>query len=272
MDWKAPPADPEKMWLNKSLEIQLLLACNWSCVACDQHSQFTQIAFIKRGTMTLAQVQNFIAEMREHNAYFGRLRLVGGEPSIHPKFAEMVQLLQAELVDAGHVGRLEVVTNGSKPEKIDPVRKLLRVRTSDDGDKQKHHTANLIHTPFTLGYEGKPCSAPWHCGISLNYYGYFPCSSGAGIARLQDWMRWQRLTLPLSRDRPCNAVRENWPDLGDLCGHCYHALKPEHKVKCGTSDPEKNLPGPGIKEHLDPWLAGKQPTWAVYGQAEPAAV
>jgi hypothetical protein len=274
MNWKAPPADPAKKWLNKSIEIQVMLACNWTCIACDQLSQFGQIAFVKRGTMTMAQIEHFIHEMRSTNSYIGRIRLVGGEPSLHPKLPDILHALHWELVVPGCVHQIEIVTNGSKPDKILAAKNVetpplpLKVRVSDEGDKQKHHTANFIHTPASLGYEGKACSAPWHCGISLNYYGYWPCSSGAGISRLRDWMKHQRLALPQCV-QPCNAVKETWPDLLELCSHCYHALHPEDKIKCGTSDPERNRPSEEQAAHLNPWLGGKQPNWAIYGGQVP---
>ena len=266
MDWKAPPADRAKLWLNKSLEIQLLLACNWSCHACDQFSQFTQIQWVKKGTMTLAQVQKFVGEMQAANAYFGRIRLVGGEPTLHPRFAEIVTLLYGGLVKPGHVGILEVVTNGSHPEKIEPVRQYIhKVRVSGEGSKQKAHTANLVNTPASLGYQGRRCGQPEHCGWSLSYYGYAPCSSAAGIMRMRDMMTdHQRLELPTIR-----GTENNWPRLQDLCNQCYHALRDEDKIKCGTGqrpeDAGKNEPSPEAAAHLTPWLNGKVPAWPVYG-------
>jgi hypothetical protein len=266
INWKAPPADTSKLWLNKSLEIQLLLACNWSCHACDQFSQFSKIQWVKKGTLTVAQVQKFIAEMQEHNAYFGRIRLVGGEPTIHPQFAHVVKLLHEGLIIPGHVGILEVVTNGSHPERIEPVKQYIhKVRPSGEAAKQKNHTANLIHTPASLGYQGNRCGQPEHCGWSLSYYGYAPCSSAAGIMRLRDLIgEHGKLTLPLVK-----GTEANWPKLQDLCNQCYHALRDEDKIKCGTGqrpeDAGKNDPGPEINAHLEPWLHGKVPTWPAYG-------
>lgn len=266
MDWKAPPADSSKLWLNKSLEIQIILACNWSCIACDQFSQLRTVSFVRKGTMTLEQLKFFIDEMHKHNAYFGRIRLVGGEPTIAPQFANIVALLHSYLVLRGHVGALEVVTNGSKPEKIQPVRMMLdRVRPSGEAAKQRDHTANLVHSPASLGYQGKMCSAPWHCGWSLNYWGFFPCSSGAGLSRFHDWTRWQRTSLPLGK------TMDVWPDLQELCNHCYHGLRPEHKIKCGTGtlpgQAELNKPSAENQKLLDRWQAGALPTWPVYGAA-----
>lgn len=273
MNWKSPPVG-DKVWINKSMELQVMLLCNWSCQACDQFSQFPQISWVRQATMREEQIHHFIGEMRDRNGYIGRIRIVGGEPTLHPKFATIVTDLYNSLVVPGYIGRLEVVTNGSHPEKIKPVKEMIeKVRVSDEKDKQRSHVANLQATPAQLGYEGKMCNAPWHCGFSLNYYGYFPCSSGAGIARLTgDMQRWQRLALPFpsaAGRSMAMTVHDMWPDLQQLCNGCYHALRPEDKIRCGTGQqPDQfklNTPSPETWNHLGPWLAGQKQQWAVYG-------
>lgn len=258
MNWKAPPNDG-KLWINKSMELQILLLCNWNCHACDQHSNMPGISYVKKSTMTMDQIGVFIEEMKENNAYIGRIRVMGGEPTLHPKFYDMLKLLRTELVKNNHVGQLEVITNGSKSEVINVCKEHIdKVRVSGEAAKQREHVANLAATPNSLGYAGKICSAPWHCGFSLNYYGYFPCSAGAGIARLHDIMKHQRLTLPL------NGIKD-WPELQELCNFCYHGLRQEHKVKCGTDLYQLNVPSEESWRSLGPWLNGKQPDWRVYG-------
>lgn len=261
-NWKEPPTDGQ-LWINKSLEMQILLLCNWSCVACDQFSQHPKVNFVRDGTMEVWQVEVFKDELTRHNAYFGRVRVLGGEPTVHKDFKQIVALL-ASLVPE-HLGAVEVVSNGSRPNKLAEVRGLAKIRVSGESQKEAAHVANLLHTPRSLGYSGRMCNAPWHCGISLNRWGYFPCSSGAGIARLEDWMApWQRLSLPIPKS-PGNAVREAWPHLQEMCDHCYHGLRDKDKVKCGTSDPERNKPGPHIAHRVEDWLAGKTAEWQIYG-------
>lgn len=260
-NWKEPPVDPSKRLINKSLELQILLNCNWSCHACDQHSNMPALPFVRRATMSMRQIGHFCREMQQANAYLGRIRIMGGEATIHPRFGDIVALLHDQLVRTNHVGGLEVITNGSHPEKIEPVKPLLiKVRVSGEEAKEKHHVANLAATPNSLGYQGKMCNAPWHCGFSLNHYGYFPCSAGAGIARMRDWMRWQRLELPTE------GVHKTWPDLQELCNFCYHGLRPEDQVRCGTKLVQLNVPSAETWEHLGQWLNGKQPEFAVYGE------
>lgn len=263
--WKLPPLDPEKKWLNRSIELQILLACNWRCIGCDQGSQFGSFDFVRKGTMTMEQIDHFANEMLTNNAYIGRIRVMGGEPSVHPKFHEILKFLTDKLVNTGHIGRLEIITNGANKEKLNLAKPFAKVRVSGEEVKQSAHVANLVNTPESLGYEGKICSAPWHCGMSLNFWGYFPCSSGAGISRFEDWMVWQRLTLPTCT-KPCNAVMETWPELQKLCNHCYHALRDSDKIKCGTFNADNNKPGEHIREKIEAWKAGKKVEWSVYGQ------
>lgn len=260
MNWKSPPADPSMIHVNNSMELATNYSCNWACCACEVWSQFPGISFVRKATMTLAQINHFIGEMKAKNAYIGRIRVLGGEPTIHPKFHEIIELLHKELVSAGHIGQLEIITNGSHPDKIKPIRHLVKVRVSGEDQKQKSHVANMAATPNSLGYEGHMCNAPWHCGFSLNYYGYFPCSTGAGLARLHDWMHHQRLELPI------RGVRTEWPNLQELCNFCYHGLHDEDKVRCGTKLYQLNVPSEETWQSLGPWLNGKQPNWEVYGK------
>lgn len=274
MNWKAAPKDASKLWLNRSLELQILLACSWSCTACNAYSNFHGISFTKKGMMSVAQIKNFIAEMHEHNAYFGRIRVLGGEPGQHPRLHEIIHLLYDELVLKGHVGHLELITNGDHMDKIKPIAHLfVKVRVSGEGSKQKHHVSSLRTTPALLGYEGKRCGQPEFCGWSLSAYGYAPCSAGAGLMRLRDLMAThQRIDLPLVK-----GTEANWPQLQELCNHCLHGLRDEDKVKCGTGtkpgQAELNAPHPEVWDKLVPWLHGKQPDWPIYGQAkqEPVA-
>jgi hypothetical protein len=264
VNWKAPPADSNKLWLNRSLEILITLVCNWTCVSCNAFSQFSSFGFVKRGTMTLDQIHHFCKEMRTSNAYFGRIRILGGEPTLHKDFHEIVRVLHG-LVEDGHVGHLEVITNGTHQDRIKPIAHLIeKVKVSGEGAKEKHHVANLVHTPKSLGYSGKRCNQPEHCGWTLSAYGFSACSSAAGIQRLRDMMGPEHQKLELPQVRGTNA---NWPKLQDMCDLCFCGLRPEDKIRSGTRDASKNVPGPDVAGDVAAWGAGKQPDWPIYGQS-----
>ena len=266
VNWKSAPTDTLKNWIGKSLELAILLQCDWECTACSAYSNFHSIAFTRKGTMTLDQIRYFIEQMHDANAYLGRIRILGGEPTIHKFFHEIVKLLHAELVENGHVGFLEVITNGDHMERIAPVKHLFhRVRVSGERDKQKHHVSNMRATPESLGYEGIRCSQPTYCGAQLNHWGFFPCSAGAGIARLTDTVeKYKRVSLPI-----VGGPDANWNNIQELCNKCLHGLREKDKVKCGTGTKSGqfalNAPSPEVWNHLAPWLQGKQADWDVYG-------
>lgn len=263
MNWKSPPADPSKKWLNKSLELLITLVCNWSCVSCNAFSQFSSFGFVKKGTMTLAQISHFCDEMERDNAYFGRIRILGGEPTLHPQFHAIVTMLYERLVAKGHVGHLEIITNGTHMDRIRPIQHMIaKVKPSGERAKDKHHVANLIHTPKSLGYKGQRCGQPEFCGWTLSAYGFSACSSAAGIQRLRDMMGPEHQKLELPQVRGTNA---NWPHLQDMCDLCFCGLKPEHKIRSGTRDPSRNQPGPDVVDDVNAWAGGKQPDWPRYG-------
>jgi len=263
--WKKGPDKEGMLYVNTSLEVQILLQCNFSCSPCDAFSNYHGVHWIKKGTMTLKQIKHFAAEMRDNNASLGRVRLLGGEPTMHPKLEEICKIMQGLQKD-GHVRIVEMVTNASNMEKANEVKPYLnKIRRSDLNEKNKTMVANLVHTPKSLNTKAYICSAPSFCGLSLNAFGYFPCSSGAGLARLlNDVPRWQRTELPKK------PFMEIWPDLLDLCSHCYHSLPVEKKqeLKCGPKNYEKNTPNPEMWSYLSQWINGRVTPrdWKVYGE------
>jgi len=216
--------------------------------------------------MTVDQIQYFADEMREKQAYFGRIRMLGGEPTLHPKLEEICQILRG-LVEDGHIGFLEMVTNASHMEKAAIVKPYqVKIRRSSAAEKDKRMVANLVQVPNTLGIAPKICSAPSYCGLNLNVCGFFPCSAGAGLAKLMSEVpRWQRMSVPT---RP---FIEEWPDLLDLCGWCFHGISDgaiKETLKCGPANYEKNTPHEAMWKHLAPWLNSKTTPkdWKLYGE------
>jgi len=78
--------------------------------------------------------------------------------------------------------------------------------------KKKH--LPVLWSPEDLGLKSKgPCSMVSRCGISLDKYGYLPCSSAIMIARVF------KLTHLYKRELPGKA----W-GMEELCRHCVFGL------------------------------------------------
>ena len=76
------------------IEIDITYECNLKCINCNRSS--TQ-APIKEG-MTFEQIEKFVRESIELNKKLKLINLLGGEPSIHNDFLQIVNLILNEYV------------------------------------------------------------------------------------------------------------------------------------------------------------------------------
>src|ERR1044072_6471890 len=74
----------------KHIELEINTACDLACFACDRMSD---VASKGVPNMTVKQVRRFVDESLDEKWEWERIRLLGGEPTIHPQFREMASLL-----------------------------------------------------------------------------------------------------------------------------------------------------------------------------------
>src|SRR5262249_10986164 len=95
----------------RRLEIDVTWACNLDCDNCNRSC--AQAPTAER--MTLEQIRRFVAETIARGVSWERIRLLGGEPTLHPEFAAIVDVLRAYRDVHSPGRRLEVSTNGHGP-------------------------------------------------------------------------------------------------------------------------------------------------------------
>lgn len=170
------------------IEIDVTFACNLRCLNCDRSC--TQAPSGEH--MTLAQVERFIAETRASRRSWRRVRVLGGEPMIHPHIDEILAALvrwrdaespdtRLEVVTNGHgrvvnaaiarVPRGVVVKNTAKVGRVQPKFEAFNEAPRDDW--------RFAWTDFAHG-----CWITEECGIGLNAHGYYPCGVAGGIDRV----------------------------------------------------------------------------------------
>lgn len=174
------------------IEIDITYECNLKCINCNRSS--TQ-APIKEG-MNVDQIENFVHESIELNKKWKLINLLGGEPSIHKDFLEIVNLiLNKYIIKHSPETILQVTSNGFgelvqerlsqlpkhknliidyasfKDERIIPYFSPFNDAPIDkpDGNKKEYH---------------KGCWVTAYCGIGLNQLGYYPCGVAGGIDRV----------------------------------------------------------------------------------------
>ena len=234
-----------------SMELEITLKCNLLCDSCDRHCNFVDLPYFKDSDMTLEQIDKFKKEVVEKDVHLGRLRVLGGEPCIHPNVREILISLH-DLTKSGNVGRVELITNGiSDHEKIpksipEEIAKATKVRKSPPKKKEEKHRCNLL-APVDLGLPAKPCIALTRCGIILNAWGYWPCGSGGSVARLMGDWGYVRYEFP-------SDVHETWPTLTTLCGYCYQGNRGHMPFENETD----NIPTRSLWKGMTKWLKGRR--------------
>jgi organic radical activating enzyme len=93
----------------KYLEIHLVDHCNLNCKGCGHFSTLSPPSFL-----SLTEFENDLKQLKKHIDRIGQLRLMGGEPLLHPKWIQFFNIARDTYKDS----RLSLVTNGILLPKI----------------------------------------------------------------------------------------------------------------------------------------------------------
>jgi len=169
------------------IEIDITYACNLSCFNCNRSVRQAPGG----DRVTVEQIEKFLKESVDKGVMWRRVRLLGGEPTVHPQFFEIVALLTDYRRRHSPKMLLAVHTNGygdkvgAVLDRLPPDIKV--VSTAKTGVRNLFYPFNLaprdsgLHrwVDYSMG-----CRVPQHCGTGLNAYGYYPCAVAAGIDRV----------------------------------------------------------------------------------------
>jgi hypothetical protein len=169
--------------------------------------------------MTVADVMEFFRQCRELN-WKPAVLLIGGEPTMHPDFDEIVALSRAF---AGN-DLVQVWSNGRDRSVVDSIRKRYAASVPEESFKDKSRIDfpwdDYFVSPADYGIERHKC---WQhgseiCGISVDSQGYMPCAVGGMIdGMLKLGIRTKRLSDLF--DENINAVLTK-----EMCKHCGACL------------------------------------------------
>jgi hypothetical protein len=223
------PLQSWEPWVNpgerfKHVEIQINTACDLACFSCDRMSDVVTDA-----NMTLDQVKLFVAESIDLDWDWERIRILGGEPTLHPRFKDMIGWLVGyrEWLKIKH-GKgvfLQVLTNGWGQKSAE-----LRPWVEEQGVSfHAERKQEGVDPPWFLNTrvvpldrdpevgELPPCLmfGIRSCGIGLTRWGFFLDGAGATVARVAGLdvgvMRLQDVTWQAMLDQARVLCR--------VCGH-----------------------------------------------------
>ena len=136
-------------------------------------------------------VRSFVDESIGSGKRWERIRVLGGEPTLHPRFPEVMDELLRYLRWNADCA-VEVVTNGHGPavrSRLSALPASVRIENS--------HKGPAVHTffrPFSSApaddaeYDNADfangCEIMHKCGMGLTPLGYYPCALAGGIDRI----------------------------------------------------------------------------------------
>jgi hypothetical protein len=202
----------------RKIEIDITYACNLACCNCNRSC--AQAPTGQR--MSLAQIELFVKESVARNIKWNRIRLLGGEPTLHPDFDKILAVVLRYRNAFSQDTVIQVTTNGYGRKVEEVLRRIppsVQVHNTRkfSGIKPKFDTFNVAPKDLKK-YERSDfrnaCSVASFCGTALSHSGYYPCAVAAGIDRIFGW----------------NLGRQRLPDDSDMmedvlqktCSHCGH--------------------------------------------------
>lgn len=197
------------------IEIDITYACSLACYNCNRS---VRQAPSTEG-MSVDQIKKFVQESIDRGKKWKRIRLLGGEPVIHPKIFEILDLLLEYKHNFSGGTEIAVHTNGygKAVEKRLPLmpKEVVIVNTSKESDVNWFYPFNLAPKDslfYKFADYSVGCRVPVDCGIGLTPYGYYPCAAAGGIDRV------------LGQDIARKGLPDDADDMRDqmekLCAYC----------------------------------------------------
>jgi len=212
------------------VEIEICSHCDCKCWGCDRF-----INTCPTSPMTVPQVRQFVQESLDLDWEWERIHILGGEPTLHTEFREIVQVLLQYKERFPHV-LLRVISNGYG--KLFGHRDWLAergVEVSVEAKKPGTMPAWFVNTRMAPVDENPalipvpPCGifGVKGCGLGLTRHGFFLCGAGASIARVLG----KDIGVMRLEDVTYAAMKEQAKAICHLCGHW---------------NPPENWPGPKV--------------------------
>ncbi len=200
------------------IEIDITYACNLKCPNCNRSvSQSPSVDH-----MSLDQIKKFVEESSEKSWRWESIKLLGGEPTLHPQFFQILETLIQYKRQCTHEVRIQVVTNGhgnfvqsrlgNIPEEIE-IRNTSK-KFSETTPFVPFNMAPIDSDKFKNVDYRNGCEITSISGMGLSPYGYYHCAVAAGIDRVFGFNKGRK-QLPEQTD----DMRDLFDAFCRYCGH-----------------------------------------------------
>jgi hypothetical protein len=200
------------------IEIDITYNCNLKCYNCNRSC--TQAP--STDDMTAEQIYKFINESIIKNVQWKTIRILGGEPTLHPNLVTILRMLNNYRIEMLPESTIQLVTNGfgrKVNERLSKIPDGIDIENSG-----KTSRVQITFHPFNIApvdvdrfkdydFSGG-CWIASECGMGLTPYGYYPCAIAGGIDRIFGFDQGRK-ELP----RPGDELLGLFSKFCKYCGH-----------------------------------------------------
>jgi hypothetical protein len=229
-------------------EIDITYKCNLKCINCNRSC--TQAP--DNTEMSVDTLERFLAQSIKENIIWKRIRLLGGEPTLHSRFFRLIEMLSQYQNDHNPLVRLVLCTNFYG----EAVHRVLEKLPENIIIKSTLKTSRInLFKPFNsapcdrfINYFSDyacGCRIIEECGLGLTPSGYYMCAIAGGIDRIFGY-RLGRPDLPKPGDgltdqmmafcRVCGHFGFQWPTKRIRISRTWRAAYRQHKNGAGQDD------------------------------------
>ncbi|MHA2937994.1 radical SAM protein [Vibrio sp. RC27] len=200
---------------NDLIEIDITYQCNLKCNNCNRSSAQAP----SKKHIQLAEIIAFVDDSLKQNRSWTKIRILGGEPTLHPQLPEILDQLY-RLKKANTDLSIQLVTNGygrRVNQVISELPKWLYIENSSKTDSIQPEFGPFNLAPIDSWYHrytdfSNGCDIANTCGVGLTPQGYYPCAVAGGIDRV------------LNKEGGRKRLPEQGDEMRDLmkkaCGLC----------------------------------------------------